>query len=294
MPLKDTLKFVLHHPLNQGHRLAALSRFFAWQFKSRLDRGDHVQDWIGSARFYVCSGDTGITGNIYCGLHDFADMAFVLHALRANDCFVDVGSNVGSYTLLASAVVGANTMSFEPVPDAYQRLQANLRLNNITDKVQARNIALGAGQHTAWVTSTHNCTNHILPNQEAEGELEVEVSTIDAEIQQVPFLLKLDVEGYEAPVLAGASNCLTNSSLCCVLVELNGSGNRYGHADADVVARLQGYGFNPYTYHPFERQLSALDGRSLVSGNVLFIRDYQQVMQRLKSAPSYTINKVMI
>ena len=58
----------------------------------------------------------GATGNIYAGLHEFADMAFTLHFLRPDDLFLDVGANIGSYTLLASGVCKARTISFEPDP----------------------------------------------------------------------------------------------------------------------------------------------------------------------------------
>lgn len=57
-------------------------------------------DWIEGARLMVRNGMTGATGNIYCGLHEFTDMSFVLHLLRPDDLFVDVGANIGSYTVL--------------------------------------------------------------------------------------------------------------------------------------------------------------------------------------------------
>ena len=62
---------------------------------------------------------TGATGNIYTGLHEFEDMMFLLHLLRPGDIFVDAGANIGSYTVLASAVVGAKSISFEPVPPLF-------------------------------------------------------------------------------------------------------------------------------------------------------------------------------
>ena len=47
---------------------------------------------------------TGATGNIYCGLYEFLDMAFLLHFLRNGDLFGDIGSNIGSYTVLATGL----------------------------------------------------------------------------------------------------------------------------------------------------------------------------------------------
>ena len=55
----------------------------------------------------------GATGNIYCGLHDFEEMSFLMHFLRAGDVFADVGVNVGAYSMLAASV-GARAIAFEP------------------------------------------------------------------------------------------------------------------------------------------------------------------------------------
>ena len=74
---------------------------------------------------------TGITGNWYCGLHEFHEMAFVLHFLRKNDTFIDVGANVGSYTILA-AVTGSNVISIEPIPSTFNYLKNNVSINNFT------------------------------------------------------------------------------------------------------------------------------------------------------------------
>ena len=41
--------------------------------------------WIKGSKLIVRNGMTGATGNIYCGLHEFADMGFVLHLLRPGD-----------------------------------------------------------------------------------------------------------------------------------------------------------------------------------------------------------------
>ena len=67
--------------------------------------------------FDRAAGMTGATGNVYCGLHEFEDMALVLHALRPRDLFVDVGANVGSYTVLGgqpARVALASNPSLEP------------------------------------------------------------------------------------------------------------------------------------------------------------------------------------
>jgi Met-10+ like-protein len=85
----------------------------------------------------------GATGNIYCGLHEFAEMAFTLHLLRPGDLFADIGANVGSYTVLAAGVCGARVVAVEPGPAAGAALAKNIALNRLGDRVSVAAVALG-------------------------------------------------------------------------------------------------------------------------------------------------------
>jgi hypothetical protein len=109
-----TLKFIVSHPLNRGRPLSALGRFAAWQIASRL-RSEIEFELIEGAKLIVSRGMTGATGNIYCGLHEFVEMGFLLHLLRPDDLFLDVGANIGTYTILGAGVCKARTIAFEPI-----------------------------------------------------------------------------------------------------------------------------------------------------------------------------------
>ena len=61
------------------------------------------------------NGDIQFRWNIYRGLFEYEDMLFLLHALRPENIFVDVGANVGAYTILSSKVVNAKSVAFEPM-----------------------------------------------------------------------------------------------------------------------------------------------------------------------------------
>ena len=62
------------------------------------DRESRIFDWIEGSKLAARNGMTGATGNIYCGLHEFVDMAFLLHLLRPSDLFVDVGAGFLQFT----------------------------------------------------------------------------------------------------------------------------------------------------------------------------------------------------
>jgi len=99
--------------------------------------------FVANSRLLVARGMTGATGNIYCGLHEFEEMGFVLHALCPEDLFVDAGANVGSYTVIAAKVCGARVLAFEPIASTMNALNDNIRLNDISDLVETRQLALG-------------------------------------------------------------------------------------------------------------------------------------------------------
>jgi len=98
MGILNTLSFLLNHPLSQGRKLATLRRFAAWQIGARLVPGPVACPFANGSSLLVRPGMTGATGNLYVGLHEFADMAFVLHVLREEDLFVDVGANIGFHS----------------------------------------------------------------------------------------------------------------------------------------------------------------------------------------------------
>ena len=292
----EIIKNLVRHPLNKKNKIASIVRFIKWQIGSRMVPGEVIFDWIGGSKIIARTGDTGATGNIYLGLHEFEDMAFLLHVLREKDLFVDIGANIGSYTILASSVIKARTICFEPVPSTYSRLMANVRINNLEEgRVVPLNIALGDKKGELYFSSDQNCMNHVVANKEKiEKKIIVNVSTLDQELKECPFLIKIDVEGYETPALLGAKSILENSKLCGVIMELNGSGDRYGYDELKILNMMFDYGFKAFSYNPFKRELLELSGKNNNEGNTIFIRDLRRVVERLKNSRLIKIHDILL
>jgi FkbM family methyltransferase len=291
MSLFNTLRFIATHPLNRANPAKSWLRFVAWQLGSRMVPGEVVVDWVGGAKFVVRHGEAGLTGNVYTGLHEFPEMGYLLHCARPTDLFVDVGANVGSYTLLACAAVGARGIALEPARRTFERLTQNIRLNGLEGKVTCLNLAAGGAPGSAALTSGLDCENHVVAADAQERGEQIEVAALDDILRnESPSLMKIDVEGYETLVLDGAAETLAKSSLHSVIIELNGSGRRYGFDEQRIIDRLRGHGFKTYTYDPLARALLPLEGKNLESGNTLFIRDEALVRERLASAPPVLIH----
>jgi len=231
---------------------------------------------------------TGATGNLYCGLHEFNDMGFLLHFLRRDDLFVDIGANIGSYTVLAAGHVGASVVSIEPVPKTFEHLQNNISINQVANKVVAYNLALGNEKGQISFTSTLDTMNHVATASEA-NTIEVPVDTLDAimEKEKEPVLLKIDVEGFETNVLKGASQTLSRKNLKAIIIELNGSGAKYGYDERLLHEKLLENNYHPYQYNPFERELTAID--TFGTHNTIYIKDPAFVRERVKEADKLKI-----
>ncbi|MCX7177138.1 MAG: FkbM family methyltransferase [Proteobacteria bacterium] len=230
---------------------------------------------------------TGATGNWYCGLHEMREMAFVLHFLRADDHFLDVGANVGSYSVLAGGAVGARVTSVEPIPETFAHLDRNVALNGLSGRVRTCQCGLSDFSGTLRFTKDLDCVNHVLAQGESLRAIEVPVHTMDEMIgADVPVLIKIDVEGHERSVLLGANRTLADPRLLAVVMETNGSGIRYGIDDAELIALMQGHGFSAFGYDPFGRRLVAADQSE---GNTIFIRERATVEARLRDARSYRL-----
>lgn len=283
MGLLTTLESLCQHPLNRSAPWAALWRFGRWQISQRVYPRRVVTPWVDGTRLVVGAGETGLTGNIYCGLHEFADMAFVLHYLRATDRFVDVGANAGSYTVLAAGAVGAKTISLEPVPATFERLLDNVNVNRLATRVDCLNCAAGAQDGELAFSAGSDTMNHVLAADESTARaIRVPVRRLDDVVpRDRPVFLKIDVEGFEAAVIAGARGLL--GDVAGMLIEMNGSSQRYGGDDARLHEELVAAGLAPFTYAPFERRLETDTLRR--SGNLLYLRDIEQARERVRSAP---------
>jgi FkbM family methyltransferase len=276
---------IVRHPLNKQRPLAALGRFLTWQLGTRLLGAPVAVPFAGSTRLLVRRGMAGATGNVYYGLQEFEDMAFVAHVLRPADLFVDVGANVGSYTVLAAGVSGAHCVALEPVPATYGNLLDNVHLNDLMSRVQCHNVAAGSEAGTLAFTANLDALNHAVSENESAGTtLEVPVTTLDSLLEAQPTLIKIDVEGFETRVIEGAGETLRSPNLLGVLMELNGSGSRYGFDERLLHERMLSLGFQAASYDPMARALTRRQLNGRCEGNMIYLRRWSDAESRVKAA----------
>jgi FkbM family methyltransferase len=217
-------------------------------------------------------------------------MFFVLHSLNTDDVFVDIGANVGIFSILAAGEKGANVISIEPIKKTYDILQANVKLNNLESKIQTLNIGISDSKGVLNFVSEHGTINHVVSDLEKNHSKteSVFVDSLDNICEKTtPLILKIDVEGFETNVINGAKNIIENIFLKAIIIELNGLGIRYGFNEIKIHDYLINQGFNCYNYEPYSRSFkeSNFDGIH----NTIYIRDINFFKARVKNCPQINV-----
>jgi FkbM family methyltransferase len=196
-----------------------------------------------------------IQRNIYfLGYYEFRETKLIKQYLRKDDTFIDVGANIGWFTILASHIVGRNgkVIAFEPSGKIYSHLERNVQLNS-PNNIRLEKTALAANHGSAILSgiSDRNAGKGtimgILPKNDENGE---EVSTIrfddyavSERLSQVR-MMKIDVEGAEMLCLQGAKAFLERRGADYLLIEINDHRLRQaGCSSREVVNFLQGCGY---------------------------------------------------
>lgn len=151
--------------------------------------------------------------------------------LATLECVVDVGANVGQWsTMLLDCVTPKRLIIIEPLPQAFAELQQRFA---DFDAIELHRTAVGDATGTLKFHVTRDTTGaSVLPPREemrelvgsnwaVQSQIEVPVSTLDELLSGVPevSLLKIDVQGFERAVFAGAPQTLARTKF--LLVELN-------------------------------------------------------------------------
>lgn len=179
------------------------------------------------------------------------DLEALMTAARPRDVVYDIGANMGLFSIMLGHRVGAGglVVSFEPQTQVFEHLQANIRLNGLSN-VRAFRKALGADSEPAFVSIA---TESVLSRLRAAGDsasgprepVDVVVGDefVRVEDLPVPRLVKIDVEGAEYGVIRGLSKTLSDPSCRMVCCEIHPPLLPSGVTQDSVLALLRDLGF---------------------------------------------------
>ena len=271
--LIQLLKFVWKQPSNKNSKISAILRVLRWQIASRIMPGLIALPYYNKTYLYGKRGMTSASNAWYCGLYEYEEMNFLFDYLDTNDLFVDIGANIGAYTILAASK-RSKVIAVEPIPSSYEILKKNILLNDFSNTVDIYNIAISDKDENLKFSNNLDALNHVLINGEKYTDIiNIPAVKLDQILNgQIPKFIKIDVEGYESKVIDGAENIFSHNDLKCIIIELIGGGKNYGFDEDALHKKLLNYGFSTYTYTPSTKKLVSLQQKRNNNKNTIYLK----------------------
>ncbi len=265
-------RMIKNHPISSQSPFKAMLRYLSFNIYQLISPKPRIYNWVGGLKFYAEKGDAGIVGNIYYRLMDYEDSKFLLDTLNNEDVFVDVGANLGHYSMLASGICKSKVIAIEPISHTVNKLKKNLELNKLLEKVTILKYGVGDKNEELNFTTNKNVMNGVVKNG-ANSTTKIKVKTLNHLLKNVsPTCIKIDVEGYEYNVIKGAHDIFRNPSLKYLLIEFNNSGEKFGFHDEDVYQLILDYNFVPVKYDVENKSILPIESYNTHKFNTLFIR----------------------
>lgn len=207
--------------ITKAFRVVLHYAYVAIKKSEQKKSGDLIVD-VNGYKLQVIPGDLGISSELLMfKTHEPLTTKLLSKELKKDMVCLDVGGNIGYYTLFESNIVGENgkVIAIEPSPPNFEHLKKNLEIQN-TENVDAYNFAAGDkdGEINFLVYEESNGSFTIPDGETTDlpGELiKVQAKRLDTfldELKQdhVDFV-RMDVEGYESHIIGGMTNTIKKS-----------------------------------------------------------------------------------
>lgn len=214
----------------------------------------------------------------YSRLYEYPYISCLQNFIKSGDLFVDVGANIGFYTIWAALQVGleGRVFSFEPNPLAYAFLEKNIELNELRN-VNLYQVAVGESDGMAQLEARFDdlALSRIVRSETGKEIISVTQKRLDTffsetEKTQIKFI-KVDAEGAEPEILQGGETILEKRPDLLVEVDERRLGPS-GSSEEELLALLTRYEYVPFWLNrrgqlvPFK-----LSAKKPVRNNLFFI-----------------------
>lgn len=194
-------------PLMMGHRKVIVQLN---GFKMVVDTGKYL--------------NSNATQVLFKKVHEPITSELFRLLLKEGGKVIDVGANIGYFTMLAASLVGSSgrVYAFEPGDVAFNDLRNNVYINSFSNVVAYNRAASDYYGERCLYVSKENTTNSLIKDSRLHtGSEVVEVDRVDRLISEQVKLIKIDTEGNELEVLKGSRNLINKCESLCVIMEIS-------------------------------------------------------------------------
>lgn len=238
--------------------------------------------------------DSKLCELIYCDDFEHIERQFLSAFLAPGDIFVDVGANLGLFSLIAARLAGSSgrVYAFEPCSQAFTHLQENIALNGFTN-VECFRLALSDTNaplamtisldgFDAWNSAGHPTAGTMFGTETIDSVTWDEFAQNHNLIGRTA-MMKIDVEGWETRVLAGGEYCLSRDDAPVLQVEFtDDAALSTGSSCTSLYRMLQDFGYQMFRYDARAKCLLPDPLRQAYPyQNLIALKDMTSVSRRL-------------
>lgn len=264
-------------------------------WESQIGKPEHVVTKIQPGVRMRLYFDSELSQRVYCGDFEWRERQFINAFLRPRDVFVDVGANIGLFTLIAAHRVGnkGHVYAFEPCSKTYHRLIANVQLNRrtnvscyqlaLSDSVAQLNMTISLDGFDAWNSLAQPITGNSFAVETVNSTTWDSFAQDQSLIGRVT-MMKIDVEGWESRVLTGGYEILSRIDAPVLQVEFTEQASRsVGSSCAKLYRLLEELGYQMFIFDARSRKLVRDSLReSYPYVNLIAAKRPEQIVVRLK------------
>src|ERR1700686_1989005 len=255
---------VIEQKLRSAPSVVELRRQFvsSTEFRDQIDLYENfdatnivIKEIADNLRLFVDLADSQVGLNVISGSYEPQEREFILATLKRGDIAVDIGANIGYFSVLMADAVGAtgHVYAFEPLPRNASLLERSVTENAFESRLTITRAAIGEHPGASELISpiiTNNWGGPYLRTGETvvppvhETNLVPVIKLDDYPLRRPVSLIKLDAEGAELLAIRGARTLLqTDRPL--LLAEINQQQLRMvsGCSAAEVITEMAGVGY---------------------------------------------------
>ena len=156
------------------------------------------------------------------GRHEKLITELVQEVIKPGDTVVDIGANIGYYTLIFARSVGptGHVYAFEPDPDNFALLKKNIQLNGYTNVTLERKAVSSTTGNLRLYIADNVGDHRAYDSGDNRPHIDIPAVTLDDYLQEIPVsFIKMDIQGFEHTALQGMQKTLTKSAPLKLITE---------------------------------------------------------------------------
>jgi FkbM family methyltransferase len=216
------------------------------------------------------------------GMYEPEVVELFLNELRRGDVVVDVGANIGLFTLMAADIVGpqGRVIAYEPHPKTYRELCANVERNRYDNTILVQE-AISNSRGIVQMNVFTDCDLNSVALSDDCGMINVPADTLDSSLAQLGVcrcdLLKIDIEGAEWFALRGMDRTIEANPGIRLLIELHNPQIRALGGEPELLLQLLlDRGFSLYELNMWRGKTPILSASNTsIHGHLLCIREHR-------------------